>query len=402
MPRPSLYLYVFLGLVLFYASIASAGVAYRNIHVFGRSAAQPSSGLVLDAQGYAYGTTFQGGSKGGGTVYRLSPTGAFEIIYVFSGHPDGKHPQGNVAFDANGNLYGTTVNGGKFTSCNSGLGCGTVFMLAPPPSGKGIWKETVLYDFAGPNNDGANPQAGVILDAGGDLYGTTEYGGRNVCIGSDAGCGTVFELERTQSGWVEIVLHNFGGVQVDGATPVGGLIFDSAGNLYGAAAGTAYEMAQSEAGWQLTVLHYFGGGSDGDGPRGSLAIDAQGNLYGTTYAGGQFSNGTVYELTPDAGGWIETILHNFAGGSEDGAQPQAGVTLDANGTVYGTTYDGGGTGNGPGTVFELTINSGQWTEALYRFKPNQWGKPASSILLINTTAYMASNASPGAIFSLSR
>ena len=406
MPRRLLQL-ALSSLVLFYASFASAGVTYRNIHVFGRSAGQPSSGLVLDAQGYAYGTTFQGGSKGGGTVYRISPTGAFEIIYVFSGHPDGKHPQGNVAFDANGNLYGTTVNGGKFTSCNQGLGCGTVFMLTPPPGGKGPWAETVLYNFAGGANDGQNPKAGVTLDTEGNLYGTTELGGYQgdpECQEEGGGCGTVFELVRSESEWTEVLLHIFTGTFGDGELSQSGLVFDAAGNLYGTTAVTAFEMSPIEGGWTLDVIHYFGAGDDGNGLAAGMVFDAAGNLYGTAEGGGQASMGVVFELSPDAGGWTETILHNFAGG-KDGAQPMAGVALDAQGNIYGTTYRGGILPIGVGTVYELTpADNGQWSEAVFALRPKrgQGAGPAAPVLLVGNALYTTYSASPGGVFRLAR
>jgi uncharacterized repeat protein (TIGR03803 family) len=188
------------GIVLMSATVSWCA-GYRVIYKFGQLANVPSSGLVVDAAGNGYGTTARGGFKNAGTVYQLSPVTGFHIIYAFSG-PDGRQPQGNLVLDSAGNIYGTTATGGAFTKCNSGQGCGAVFKLAPPASGQGPWTETVLYSFSG-KDDGESPQAGVVLDPTGNLYGTTEFGGYQgnpTCQGSGPGCGVVFELMPSQSG----------------------------------------------------------------------------------------------------------------------------------------------------------------------------------------------------------
>ena len=212
-------------LILLSASIAWSS-SYKILHSFsGRSASNPSSGLVADKAGNGYGTTSAGGFNHAGTVYQISPKTGFSVIYGFSG-PDGRQPQGNLAIDAAGNLYGTTVYGGAFnTGCNN-QGCGTVFRLAPPTNG-GAWTETVLYSFSG-GDDGANPQAGVTMDPAGNLYGTAMNGGSGTV-------GVVFRLEPDQGGlWTETLLYTFVGGP-DGGNPVSGLAFDGPGNLYGAA-----------------------------------------------------------------------------------------------------------------------------------------------------------------------
>jgi uncharacterized repeat protein (TIGR03803 family) len=356
--------------------------SYKVIYAFGEQAKNPSSGLVVDAAGNAYGTTAEGGYGNRGTVYQLSPTG-FHIIYTFAGHPDGANPQGNLVLDTSGNLYGTTVSGGTAkTGCNN-RGCGTVFKLTPPANGQGLWTETLLYNFTG-GTDGSNPQAGVILDSAVNLYGTTEYGG-------SAGNGTVFELAVGEGGtYTESVLYN---MEYGGNNPLGGLTFDSSGNLYATGfggprgGGEVYELSPSSGGkWNYGLLYGFlvdSGSTDGVGPAAAVVFDSSGNLYGTTLQGGAYRGGsnpgygTVYQLTPSSAGWTETILYSFAGGS-DGYQPEASVALDSAGDVYGTTLYGGGTrsddclGKGCGTAFKLTPEvGGPWTENLFRFPYNK-------------------------------
>jgi uncharacterized repeat protein (TIGR03803 family) len=303
-----------------------------------------------------------------------------KLIYSFKGTPDGSGPSSDLTSDAEGNLYGTTIAGG------TSLYYGTVFELKRTANG---WKEEVLYSFAD-GNDGAEPQAGVIFDAAGNLYGTTLYGGPE----ND---GTVFELLRGVNGvWTEKELHTFGD-DTDGAFPYAGLTIDPAGNLYGTTAaggtrehGTVFELTPGNNGtWTEKVLHNFSepGGYEA-GPFGGLAMDAAGNLYGTTYGGGvnrddcdvsEVGCGRVFELTPAANGrWIEKTLHLFNG--KDGANPWAGVVLDKAGNLYGITYWGGtgrclngyGKINGCGVVFSLTPStSGTWTEnVLHNFDNN--------------------------------
>ncbi|MBZ5573944.1 MAG: hypothetical protein LAO09_18930 [Acidobacteriia bacterium] len=355
--------------ILLSASVAWSS-SYKVLHSFsGRLARNPSSGLVLDKAGNAYGTTSAGGFHGGkgGTIYQLSSKTGFSVIYGFSG-PDGLQPQGNLAIDAAGNLYGTTVYGGAFkTGCNN-QGCGTVFRLSPPTNGD-AWTQTVLYSFSG-GDDGSNPQAGVMLDSAGNLYGTTEFGG-------DLGFGTVFELSPGPGNtWSETVLY---GMEQGGAGPLGGLVLDQSGNLFGTTCclgpekgGTVFELSpQFDGSWTYTLVYAFdgfNGSQDGIGPEAGLILDAAGNLFGTTAGGGKFGFGTVFELTKNGGGWTESVLYSFAGGS-DGATPQAGLVLDASGLLYGTTFAGGtGCGTqGCGTVFALTPSQNEWTERLFRF-----------------------------------
>lgn len=272
-----------------------------------------------------------------------------------------------TASDESGNLYGADWFGGT--------GYGSILELSP--SADGSWTGTDLYTFSGP--DGWEP-LGVIRDSAGNLYGTTLYGGayqHNGCIFS---CGTVFELSPNRDGaWTETILYSFTGGD-DGANPQSGLVFDKAGNLYGSTVnggvgrvGVVFELSPANGAWTETVLHTFGRGSDGALVNGNLALDQSGNIYGTAATGGTYKQGIAFELSPSAGTWKETVLHEFGATKSDGNAPFAGVILDAAGNVYGTASAGGGycaaTSLGCGTVYELTHSSGGgWRETtLYRF-----------------------------------
>jgi uncharacterized repeat protein (TIGR03803 family) len=241
----------------------------------------------------------------------------------------------------------------------------------------------VLHKFN--NKDGANPAAGLTFDAAGNLYGTTFAAGAY-------GGGTVFELTpKAGGGWAEKVLHQFGKGK-DGSGSEAGLILDASGNLYGTTfaggaygGGTVFELLpETGRAWKEHILHSFGNGEDGINPEAGVIFDAAGNLYGTTYVGG-FGVGTVFELTPKtSGGWTEEILHNFGGGY-DGYWPVSGVIFDTSGNLYGTTSAGGTGGTYAGTVFELTPKAGGgWKEkVLYDFNANGHGgnTPLAGLIL---------------------
>jgi uncharacterized repeat protein (TIGR03803 family) len=304
----------------------------------------PSGPLVIDSAGNLFGVTFQGGDSSCsyhcGTVFELSPSnGSWKksVIYAFKGS-DGRFPAAGLVFDNLGNLYGTTSEGGS-------VDAGTVFELMPTNGG---WTETVLYSFGSVNGDGSSPRATLIFDSSGNLYGTTAAGG----IGDH---GTVFELSPGSTGWTETVIHNF---WVTASNPQAGLVFDSAGNLYGTTLsggrngfGIVFELSLSAGRWSKKSIHQFSGGVDGGQPFARLAFSG-GKLYGTTSSGGAVGVGVVFELKPTSGGgWQETVLHAFQAGN-DGANPYAGVILDKLGNLYGTTMGGGRLGQG--TVFEVT------------------------------------------------
>lgn len=308
----------------------------------------PHGALIGDAAGNLYGTTSEGGTSNFGTVFKVDPTGHETVLYNFVGNGDGKEPLGRLTMDAAGNLYGTTQQGGA-------ADCGTVFKL------DSTGNETVLYTFAG-GNDGCFPEAGVVRDGAGNLYGTTFYGGLvNSCIGS---CGVVFKVSPSGK---EAVLYRFTGTGGDGNAPQGDLIRDAAtGNLYGTTAegGAPHSKAtvgngivfKLDAAGNETVLYAFLGtnvGGDGANPTAGLVRDAAGNFYGTTSGGGAANFGTVFQL--DAAGH-ESVLYTFTGGP-DGATPFGGLMRDAAGTLYGTSWGGGKTACGRygcGSVFKLT------------------------------------------------
>jgi len=261
----------------------------------GTDGASPSGGLVIDGTGNLYGTT-GGGGYGYGTVFKIAPDGAETVLHAFQESIDGSYPAAGVILDSSGNLYGTTVlspEDGPYT------GYGTVFKLAPDGT------ETILYSFKGRGSgDGEMPYAPVVMDAVGNLYGTTGYGGD--AESCDAGCGTVFRLSPDGR---EKVLHEFHG-GADGFVGVygSGLVLDSAGNLYGVAHGGSGTGCNSGDGCGIVfkmsphgkekVLHTFEGGTaDGEDPRSPLTF-YNGNLYGATYAGGAHGVGTVFKLKP--------------------------------------------------------------------------------------------------------
>ena len=304
---------------------------------------------IMDAAGNLYGLTESGGLYGGGIAYELSPSqggGWTEtVLYNFSSGSDFGHGSYNLWRDAAGNLYATMLSGGAY-------GAGFVFELSP--SGGGAWTETVLWSF-GNGSDGQLPESGVIMDAAGNLYGTTVAGG--TYCSSLGGCGTVYELSPGEGGnWSETVLHNFNGN--DGSVPWDSLILDRAGNLYGTTSGggaygdgTVFEISPSDGGWTETVLHSFqDDGHDGWTPLTPVILDTTGNLFGTTMAGGTNRLGTVFELSTRQGGWTESVLHNFNG--NDGEGDYGGVVMDRGGDLYGNTQAGGLYSYG--TAYELT------------------------------------------------
>lgn len=321
--------------------------------------------LVVDSAGNLYGTSVQGGTFGGGTVFKLAPSGSgwtHTVLYNFTGGADGGEPYKGVTLDAHGNLYGTAVTGGG-GSCEGG--CGVVYKLT---NSGGTWTQSVIHTFTG-GNDGSGPGSPVAFDKRGNLYGTTPTGGAK-------GFGVVYEMASNSSGnWRFKVIHTFTG----GLDGLGGsasrLLLDTAGNIYGVNTvggangfGNVFELVHTGGNSQLTVLYSFKDQPDGASPYGGVIFDKDGNLYGTTYYAGANDVGTVYKLTHNGGSWTESVIYNFKGGS-DGDSPISTLATDANGNLYGTTSDGGATGCGCGTLFKLAPGSGDaWTESVvYRF-----------------------------------
>jgi len=397
-------------------TLSAQAQTFTVLHTFtgGADGANPDAGLTIDKAGNLYGTAAGGGYTGGdcafsggcGTVFRLSYKGSgwiFTPLYSFHGGSDGAFPEARVIIGPNGSFYGTTWQGG-YRSCYMDLDtCGTVFNLRPSASACKTalcsWTETVLYRFTG-GSDGAFPVSDVVFDPAGNMYLSTSNpavvdkltvsnGSWEVALslgfngGSDGGppisslildstgnvygvaagggasnYGLVFQLTASGSGWTENVLYTFQGGS-DGLYPMAGLIFDQAGNLYGAASsggsgngGTVFELTPSNGNWNFSLLYSLSGsGGSRNGPLRSLTMDGAGNLYGTTYSDGAYGAGSVFELTPSNGAWTYTDLYDFTGG-DDGANPYGGVTLDANGNLYGTTAFGGA--SDAGVVWKIT------------------------------------------------
>ena len=333
-------------------------------------------------------TDCYGENIGCGTVFELSPAvgGGWteNILYNFGGtSTDGTNPYGTLIFDTAGNLYGTTEGGGTGVCDQGENSCGTVFELKPKAGGG--WEEKVLYNFGSTSTDGYYPGAGLIFDATGNLYGTTSRGGTygfgtvfELTHTAD-GSWTEKVLHRfngTDDGEIPLASLVF-----DPAGNLYGTTSDG-GSFH---AGGIFELKRGAGGsWTTKMLHFF---NDGDGrtPYASLILDAAGNLYGTTQIGGPNHGGTVFELTQTAGGkWGETVLHGFDNKSGDGYEPLAGVIFDHNGNLFGTTFVGGtgGCRDGCGTIFELTpAAGGGWTETLYSFPGYANGYwPASGLI----------------------
>jgi len=381
---------VILIIVLVLAPGAGAQSHHKVLHWFYQTGydhldgTTPYGNLVFDADGNLYGTTAYGWSSncywhGCGSVFQLTRNengGWTENVLMddsFQTDP-GSWPMAGIVFDAAGNLYGTAA--GDY-SC-----CGRIFKGVPNPDGTWTW--STLYWFTG-GSDGATSYAPLVLDADGNLYGTTVNGGVY-------GLGVVFKLAPNQDGtWTESVVHSFEGP--DGANPYSGLIFDSAGSLYGTTrnggfagcggpgCGTLYKLTPSGSDWALKVLHRFSISKDGANPNAGVTFDGAGNLYGTTINGGRYGYGVVFKATPNPdGGWSGKVLHHFTG-TRDGANPYGGVVLDTAGNVYGTTYYGGSWGFG--VVYKLTPSpDGKWTgQLLHTFNGKPGLRPYASLVL---------------------
>ena len=403
---------ILLVLTLF-ATQSMQAQTFSVIHYFtgGADGSDPYFGVVVDRNGNLYGTTSRGGdlscsdqTGGCGVVYKITPEHTLSTLYTFTGGaPDGAAGDW-LTIGPNGTLYGTTIGGGAACfGANYPNGCGTVFSLQPPAhicaSTYCPWQETVLYRFKGPPDDAKYPSS-IVFDSHGNMFGVAQHGGTS----ND---GAVFELTPSSSGWTEQVLYSFTGGQ-DGWFPNGPLAIDSLGNLYGIASnggqngyGTVFELSPSGSGWAETTLFAFSastarfpegglifdssgnlfgstgssavfelspfgdvwiyqqiyalsGTGSGAGLWAPLAMNGAGNLYGTTYSDGE-ADGTVYELTFSGGSWVYTLLHQFSG--SDGENPDAGVSFDSSGNLYGTTYSGGNPycsgGYGCGVVWEI-------------------------------------------------
>ncbi len=358
------------------------------------------------------------------------------VLYSFPGQPEGPDAVAGVAIDSAGNVYGTTEYGGASDM-------GSIYKIIPPSEPGGAWTYITLHNFQGPPADGAQPVGGLVADSQGNVYGTT-YGGGN------RDCGTVFEI--TTAG-VEMILHNFQCKPTDGSLPVGNLTRDAKGNLYGAtynggAAGGGSVFEVTAAGKEKLLYSFQQNATDGHAPYAGLIRDGEGNLYGTTALGGAYHQGTVYKVTPagvetvlysfqphggravipecalardsagnlygTAGGGayaqgavfkltpqgVESNIHSFQGGPQDGSMPVAGLIIDGHGNLYGTTQQGGS--HDFGTMFEITSTGNE--TILYSFQGMPDGNlPLASLFmdetgnLYGTTEYGGINKS-GTVF----
>jgi len=377
---------------------------------------QPGSALISDSSGNLYGTAPAGGAYNGGIVFELTrqADGSWKetILHSFGGPNDSSEPSGSLVFDGAGNLYGVAY-----------AGLGGVFKLTP--NSNGTWTESLLYSFTGYPNDGANPNAGLVFDALGNLYGTTSYGGSGRCLDpSDQyvwGCGTAFELSpSSQRTWTETILHAFTGYPNDGFLPNATLLLDSAGNLYGSTSnggsdgrcvdsfgnslgcGTLFELSREQGGgWSETGYYSFAEGNSNSGVGTSgLSFGPQGGLYGTAGNTGTYGGGTFFQVSAGSGSWTLTPLYNFGSYNGDGLGPNA-ITFDSSSNVYGTTSAGGSssTCSGCGTVFELSPSSNSWTERiLYSFNgPYADGKLPTGGIVLDASGDLFGTTSEGGV-----
>ncbi len=285
----------------------------------------------------------------------------FRIIYTFAGGTDGNGPTGMMTFDNAGSIYGVTSVGGTIGGC-FGFGCGTVFQLNLKG---GHWSKNILYNLSNVGNSFVGPSGPLVLDNSGNVYGTGQSGG-------DFGSGEVFQVTNTGSGWVGSVLHSFAGGTGDGLYPNPGLVRDAAGNFYGTTqqggkgnAGTVFKFSPNGDGsWTESLIFDFSNGPGITGPTGPLVIDVSGNLYGATSNGGSYNAGAVYKLSLSNGIWVETTLYNFTpqGSINGGGPTPSGLVLDSAGRLYGTTMFGGTFG--VGSIFKLTPTVGFWNYSL--------------------------------------
>jgi uncharacterized repeat protein (TIGR03803 family) len=356
----------------------------------------PYGSLVADSSGnHLYGTTYEGGAHGFGEVFELTNSGGTwtqSVIYNFNGasNGDGAYPHGGLVFDTAGNLYGTTYQGGASSQ-------GSVYELSKSGS---TWTETVLHTFDDiSGSDGYYPYSTLAIDAAGNLYGTTQAGGK-------LGGGTVFELKASNGGkYTYKVIHGFTTSSSSAYTPYAGVIVNSKnGYLYGTTfyggtvwnAGAVYQLRQVSGVWIFSVIYNFLGDSLGQYTEAALTIDGSGNLYGTTYQGGDFNLGEVFKLTPSGKKWTEKVIYSFKGyAKKDGAYPYfAGVTIDSAGNLYGSTYQGGSSAANNlnyGTVYKLAANTYK-ESVLWSFGTSGDGyNPYRQAIVVNGKVYGTTN-----------
>jgi len=374
-----------LAVCLLGAAYAQPALAAKTSTIYsftaGADGAFPRGGVITDDQGNFYGATAGGGTGSSGVVYQLSKAkGSAWVqttLYAFTGGDDGGLPQAGLLRDGQGNLYGTTYQGGS-------AGNGVVYQLSPPKQGETAWTQKVLWTFSG-GNDGSQPTCALIMDAAGNLYGTTNWGGTGVV-------GTVFKLSPPADGgkrWTQTVLYNFTGNN-DGGQPSGQMLLGSDGNLYGTTAGygqfnlgNVFKLSATGGDhWDFSVLHAFSGDSDGEVPRAGLIQGPDGRIYGVT-AGFARSFGTVFAL--DTSGSNYQVLWHVAGQQGfEGNGPWQELSMDDSGTLYGATYADGE--SNAGEIFQLKPpknGQGSWTaKVLHTFQLDANGEfPMTKVLV---------------------
>ena len=384
---------VVLAIILALGNAAWAGSTYKVLYSFkgGSDGGGLYGGPTLDAKGDVYGVTSGGGAYGYGTAFELTPFagGRWGKILLHSfcaeqGCTDGALPQGSLILDAAGDLYGTAGGGAG----NSGV----VFELKPELVSSAGWSFRVVYDTG---SDGS-----LAMDKAGDLYG--EWGPGKYRAGD------IFELTHDSDGWEETVLYSFCSQQDcrDGEPPEWGVSWDAAGNLYGTTefgggnnapecsigCGVVYQVQPLGGGkWKYHMLHRFAAFSrDGLMPQAGVTLDGKGNVYGTTLYSGT-SSGTVFKLTPQQdGSWKETILYNFPNAATNGGAPAGGVTFDNLGNLYGTASAGGDPTCDCGVVFKMTPQAnGKWSyTVLHRFKGTDGYGPGYNLIFDPTYKHL--------------
>jgi hypothetical protein len=403
---PSIALITVLTLTLIaFAPRSYAQYSESILHNFGATSSdgdQVVGGVIVDAAGNLYGTAQQGGVDQNGIVYELSPSvgGWLEtILYSFTGKSDGGWPSSSVILDAAGNLYGTGYFGGAQSPNCSPLGCGVVYELSPSVGGG--WVQTVIHTFHG-GVSGNGPFAGLTMDAAGNLYGTAAYGG--------LGYGLVYELSPSSAGWQYKPIHAFTN-GADGNEPEAGVTLDAAGNLYAATlyggktetlcpngCGAIIKLTPTAGGiWTGSLVHDFDG-ADGTSPGGAVALDSAGNVYASTLLGGPDGVGTVIELSPSGSGWQKTRIYDFYTKDGAGYSPDCSLVLDSSGNVFGTTQVGAGTG---GSVFELSPASGGTftVKVLHAFSSSNDGTKSHSGVVFDSAGNIYGSTADGGLYN---
>jgi len=387
---------IFFPLVLVEIAPEAQAQTFQVLHSFtgGGDGGTPLAGLTVAAGGTFYGTASGSEGSGPGVVFKLTSGGSGWALTPLNRTlpSDAAGGAGQFVIGPSGALFGTTSVGGRGDCLGHEVGCGQVYEVQPPARACASvlcsWTATALYDFNDAPDAGV-PTSPVIFDRAGNMYGTTQYGGTG-CY--DYGCGTVYKLTPSGSGWTESVIYSFQSGS-DGERPDGGLISDSSGNLYGTTefggspgCGTIFELSPSGSGWRETILHTFNCG-DGSSPGGSLIADHFGNLYGVALAGGGDNGGAIFELS-DPGNWFFRVLYSFP----EYSAPAGTLVFDRSLNLYGAA---GGGAYGLGMVYKLALTDGTWTATdLYDFTGGSdgWGSYGGLVFdsagnLYGTAAY---------------